>query len=233
MKITGSIALVTGANRGLGLAFAQALLARGAAKVYAAVRDPKSVALPGVVPLELDVTKPDQVASAAGAAADVTLLVNNAGIARGIGVLAADALAALRAELETNVIGTLLVSRAFAPILGRNGGGAIVNVLSVASWINRGGLGTYATSKAAEWSLTNALRNDLRGQGTHVVGLHAGFIDTDLARGIQAPKARPEDIVARVLDGLEAGAVEVIADDISAAVKRGLSSEHAPYLVAP
>src|SRR5262249_7976441 len=140
----------------------------------------------------------------------------------------ADAISALRAELETNVFGTLHVSRAFAPRLARNGGGAIVNVLSVASWINRGELGTYATSKAAQWSLTNAIRNELRAQGTHVVGVHAGFIDTDLTQGITAPKSRPEDIAARALDGLEAGALEVTADDISAAVKRGLSSEQAP-----
>src|ERR1044071_2412551 len=164
MRIQGSIALVTGANRGLGLAFTRALLEAGAAKVYAAARDPSKVTLAGATPLKLDITKPAEVAAAARAAADVTLLVNNAAIARMVAFLADDAEAALRESLETNLFGTLSTIRAFAPVLKANGGGAIVNMLSIASWLNRPVLAVYAASKSAEWALTNGTRYELREQ---------------------------------------------------------------------
>jgi short-subunit dehydrogenase len=172
------------------------------------------------------------VSAAAAAAADTTVLINNAGIATTGGVLGADAESALRRHFETNVFGVLHVSQAFAPVLARNGGGAILNVASIASWVSSPLLGNYAVSKAALWSLSNGLRNDLRPQGTQVLTLHMGFVDTDLARGIDRPKSTAEEIVARALDALEAGAEEVLADALTAQVKQGLSANPAVYLAA-
>ena len=224
MNINGSVALVTGANRGLGLAFAKALLERGAKKVYAAARDPKSVTLSGVVPIPLDVTDPSSVAKLAELAPDVTLLINNAGISKGKGLLNPDALQLARQEMETNYFGPLAVSSALGPTLAKNGGGAIVNVLSVLSWVVLSNSATYSASKAAAWALTNALRHEFGAQGTQVVALHAAFIDTDMAATIKAPKAKPEDVVKNALDTLEAGGFETLADDISKSVKTNLSN---------
>jgi NAD(P)-dependent dehydrogenase (short-subunit alcohol dehydrogenase family) len=190
MKVAGSIALVTGANRGLGLPFAKALLERGAAKVYAAARNPKAVTLKGVVPLKLDVTSDEDVIAAARVAGNVNLLVNNAGIARPGSFLADGAVEAAREQFEVKFVGPLRMVRAFAPVLAKNGGGAIINVLSVASWMNGPGLATYGASKSAEWALTNGLRIELAQQGTQVVGLHAGFIDTDLTQSTRR-RVRP------------------------------------------
>jgi NAD(P)-dependent dehydrogenase (short-subunit alcohol dehydrogenase family) len=229
MKVAGSVALVTGANRGLGLAFAKALVEMGAAKVYAAARNPEAVTLKGVVALKLDVTLNEDVIAAARTAEDVNLLVNNAGIARPGGFLADGAVEAAREQFEVNFVGTLRMARAFAPILANNGGGAIVNVLSVASWMNGPGLATYGASKSAEWALTNGLRIELAQQGTQVVGLHAGFIDTDLSRDIDALKSAPEDIVRTTLEALERGEGEVLADEITRRVHRGLSEDHPVY----
>jgi len=224
MKIEGAVVLVTGANRGLGLEFAKQALERGARKVYAGARDPASVTLPGVVPVKLDVTDPATVAAAAEAARDVTLLINNAGIAR-LGSLTDDgALDALRDHFETNVVGMLAMSRAFAGSLAGTGGGAILNVLSVASWVNRPILSAYGVSKSAAWALTNGLRQSLREQRTQVVALHAGFIDTDLVRGLEVPKATPADVVREAYDAIEAGAEEVSTDEITRRVKAGLSA---------
>ena len=233
MKLDNAVVLITGANRGLGLAFAREALARGARKVYAAVRDPASVTLAGVVPIKLDVTKPEDVAAAALACTDVTLLVNNAGIAATGGFLADDAVESAKRHFDTNVYGIVRMSKAFAPVLAGNGGGAILNVLSIASWINGPLLGVYAASKSAAWGVTNGLRQELREQKTQVVGLHVGFVDTDLTRGLDVPKSSPELIVARTFDALEAGADEVLADEQTRAVKQGLSAEPAVYLQAP
>ena len=233
MIIKQSVALVTGANRGLGLAFARELLARGARKVYAAAREPSSVTLPGVVPVQLDVTRSEQIEALAREAPDVTLLINNAGIIRAGSLLEADAIAAARAELETNYLGPLATSRAFAPILAHNGGGAIINVLSVLSWVALPSTATYSASKAAAWALTNGLRNELRPQNTQVLGLHVGYIDTDMVRAIDAAKSSPEDVVRKTLDALAAGREEILADEISNAVKRGLSAQPGVYLGAP
>ena len=232
MKISNSVAFVTGANRGLGLAFAKALLAGGARKVYAGARDPDAVTLPGVVPVRLDVGDAASIAAAAAQCGDVDLLVNNAGIARGSAFLAANAIEAARAEMETNYFGPLLMSRAFAPVLARNGGGAIINVLSALSWVNFPSSATYSASKSAAWSLTNGLRNELHGQGAQLLGLHVGYMDTDMAARITAPKARPEDVVQTTLEALEAGRDEVLADETSRGVKKGLSAEPGVYLVA-
>lgn len=232
MKIDNAVALVTGANRGIGLAFTQALLARGARKVYAAARDPASITLPGVEPLRLDVTKPDEVAAAAARAGDVTLLVNNAGIGHVGGFLAADSEEVVHRQFETNFFGMLRMSKAFAPALAAHGGGGIVNVLSIVSWINGGQLAAYAASKSAAWSLTNALRHELAAQKTQVLALHMGFVDTDLVRAMEVEKTSPELIVQRALDGLEAGQDEVLADEPTRQVKLGLSAAVPSYLPA-
>ena len=203
MNIENSVVLVTGANRGIGLAFARALLARGAHKVYAAARNPATVTLPGVHALRLDVTNPEELAAAARMAADVNMVINDAGIAQPGGFLAQDSEAVTRRIFETNFFGVLNMSKAFAPVLKANGGGALVNVLSVASWVNGGELAAYSASKSAAWSLTNALRHELAGQKTQVLGLHMAYVDTDLTRGLDAPKSSAEEIVQRALDGLE------------------------------
>jgi NAD(P)-dependent dehydrogenase (short-subunit alcohol dehydrogenase family) len=229
MKVAGSIALVTGANRGLGLAFARTLVEMGAAKVYAAARNPKAATLKDVVTLKLDVTSDEDVVAAARAAGDVNLLVNNAGIGWLGGFLADGAVEAAREQFEVNFIGPLRMARAFAPVLAKNGGGAIINVLSVGSWMNGSILATYSASKSAAWALTNGLRIELAQQGTQVVGLHAGFIDTDLARGFDAPKSSPTEIVRTTLDALERGESQVLADEITRLVHRGLSADPPSY----
>jgi NAD(P)-dependent dehydrogenase (short-subunit alcohol dehydrogenase family) len=230
MKILHSTALVTGANRGLGLAFAKALLAGGASKIYAAARDPTSITLPGVQAIRLDVTNAAEVAAAARELGDVTLLVNNAGIARGTGFLSPDGLEAQRAELETNFFGPLAMTRAFAPTLARNGGGAIINVLSALSWVSFPDFATYCASKSAAWSLSNGLRHELRGQGTQVLALHVGYMDTDMARDVTAPKSKPDDVARQTLAALEADKKEILADEVSRNVKQGLSAEPGVYL---
>ena len=230
MKIDNAVVLVTGANRGIGLAFTRELLARGARKVYAAARDPSTITLPGVESIRLDVTKPADVAAAAASASDVTLLINNAGVGHLGGFLAADSEEVARQQFETNFFGMLRMSKAFAPVLAKNGGGALLNVLSIVSWVNAGQLAAYAATKSAAWSLTNALRHELAPQKTQVLGLHMAFVDTDLVRAIDAPKTSPETIVQRALDGLEAGLDEVLADERTKLVKQGLSQAAASYL---
>lgn len=233
MRIQNAVALVTGTNRGLGLAFTQALVAAGARKVYAAARDPASVKQAGVVPVRLDVTNAAEVAAAAGELGDVTLVINNAGIIRGSGFLGEKGVDAVRAELETNFFGPVHVSRAFAPILARNGGGAIVNVLSALSWVAFPSSSTYSASKAAAWAFSNGLRNELRGQGTQVLALHVGYVDTDMVRDVAAPKSKPEDVARQTLEALEAGKSEILADEVSRRIKQNLSAEPGVYLLPP
>jgi NAD(P)-dependent dehydrogenase (short-subunit alcohol dehydrogenase family) len=230
MKIQGSTVLITGANRGLGLAFAKAFLAAGAKKVYAGARDPATVTLPGVVPVKLDVTNPQDAAAAAAFAADVDIVVNNAGINGLPSVLDAEADSNLRRIMETNVYGILHVSQAFAPVLKKNGGGALVNMLSALSWLSLPTTGAYSVSKAAAWALTNSQRGELREQGTQVLGIHAGYIDTDMVAHVDAPKTSPTDIAQRTLEALERGESEVLADDTSKQVKAGFNATPAAYL---
>jgi NAD(P)-dependent dehydrogenase (short-subunit alcohol dehydrogenase family) len=230
MKIDNAVALVTGANRGIGLAFTRELLARGARKVYAGARDPSTIKQPGVQAVRLDVTKPAEIAAAAALAGDVTLLINNAGVAQVGGFLAPDSEDVARRQLETNYFGMLRMSKAFAPILATNGGGALLNVLSIVSWVNAGQLSAYAASKSAAWSLTNSLRFELAPQKTQVLALHMAFVDTDLVRAIEGPKTSAEDIVKRALDALEAGLDEVLADERTKQVKQGLTATRPSYL---
>jgi len=170
------------------------------------------------------------VAAAAVLASDVTLVINNAGIAQPGAFLAPDSEDVARRIFETNFFAMLRMSKAFAPILKANGGGALLNVLSVASWVNGGELAAYSASKSAAWSLTNALRNELAAQNTQVLALQMAYIDTDLTRGLDAPKSSPEEIVKRALDGLESGLDEVLADEATLQVKWGMTAARPSYL---
>jgi len=233
MKIENSVVFVTGGNRGLGLAFAREALSRGARKVYAGMRRTDGFDVPGIVPIPLDVNDADSVLAAAARCTDVTVLVNNAGIGRPGSPLDHSMEELSRAFFETNYYGMIRTTQAFAPVLARNGGGAIVNVLSRATWRPSPLLSAYSASKAAAWSFTNSLRMQIKAQGTQVLALHVGFVDTDLVRGLDVPKSAPAEVVRRTLDGLTAGKDEVIADEGTQLVKQGLSSEQPSYIDAP
>lgn len=224
MQIKGSIAVVTGSNRGIGRQYVTQLLERGAVKVYATSRNGQPVDLPGAVPLALDISDPDSVRAAAEAAADATLLINNAGADSHVDLVSGD-LDVVRRDMEVNYFGTLSVVRAFAPVLARNGGGAIVNVLSALSWFSWPGEGAYAAAKAAAWSLTNSIRLELAAQGTHVAGVHSGAVDTDFSAHYDGPKIDPADVVRATLDGLASDAVEVLVDEWSAGIKASLAGD--------
>jgi NAD(P)-dependent dehydrogenase (short-subunit alcohol dehydrogenase family) len=226
MRIAGSVALVTGANRGLGQVFARELVRRGAARVYGAARYADAVSEPGVTPVALDITDAERVAQVARQCADVSLLVNNAGVLKYSAFISAPSMDAARAEMETNYFGTLSVCRAFAPVLAANGGGAIVNMLSVSSFVTNLIDASYGASKAAAWSLTNGIRLELHHQGTLVVAVHAGFIDTDMAApATNVTKDSPESVAQQTFDAVEAGRVEVLADERTRTVKAPLSRD--------
>lgn len=221
MEIQGATALVTGANRGLGRHIAEQLRDRGAT-VYAGARNPASVDLDGVTPLQLDIADAASVDAAAAAAKDVSILVNNAGIGTAAALLNGN-IDDIRREFDTNFFGTLAVTRAFAPQFGEHQESYILNVLSVLSWLNLPWLGGYSASKSAEWALTNGIRQELADQGTRVGGLHVGFMDTDLTAGIDQPKLDPAEIARIALDGIAAGSVEILADELSNTVRAGLA----------
>ena len=224
MNIEGSVALVTGANRGIGRRFVEQLLERGAAKVYAAARDPRSVATRGVEALAVDLLDQRTIDDAAARATDVTLLVNNAGISTYQNLIRGDQ-HRVRQEMETNFFGPLAVTRAFADTLGRNGGGGIINMLSALSFFSWDGAGAYGASKAAAWSLTNGTRVELAGQGTQVLGVYLGAADTDMMEGYEGPLLDPADVVRIALDGLAAEAAEVFADEWSSTAKAGVAKD--------
>ena len=214
--------LVTGANRGMGREYVRQLIGRGAAKVYAAARDPRGIDVfnPRVVPLALDVTDPASVAAAAETATDVSVLINNAGIVRGASVLATDT-GPMREELETNLFGPLAMAAAFADGIAERSG-AIVNVSSVLAWLPVGA--SYGVSKAALWSATDSMRIELAPRGVQVVGVYVGLVDTDMASFSDAPKSDPADVVRQVLDGVESGVQEVLADEMTRDVRRQLGT---------
>jgi NAD(P)-dependent dehydrogenase (short-subunit alcohol dehydrogenase family) len=235
-KITtqDSVVFITGATRGLGLAFAHEALRRGAKKVYAGVRSPTESDTPGIVQVRLDVTDPASIAAAATQCGDTTVLVNNAGIARlTSSTLDSAMIDGAREIFETNFYGTILVSQAFAPILAKNGGGAIINVLSDASWLARPMLAAYSASKSAVWSFTNALRAELRNQKTLVLGLHVSFMDTDMTKGFEMKKVSPRQVAEAGLIGIETNKEEVLADDFTREIKRSLCNELPMYLNPP
>ncbi|HME75685.1 MAG TPA: SDR family oxidoreductase [Mycobacterium sp.] len=224
MKHSHVIALVTGANRGLGRQFAAELVARGA-KVYAGARRPETIDLPGVVPIQLDITDPQSVRRAAEIATDVTVLVNNAGISTRANLLTGP-LEDVRLEMETHYFGMLNVTRAFVPIIEHNGGGAILNVLSVLSWLHVPSSGAYSAAKAAAWALTDAVRDELAPRGIHVAALHVGYMDTDMVSYLPADQKIDPEVVAKLaLDGLFAGEPEILADELSRTVKAALGEQ--------
>ncbi|MEQ9843507.1 SDR family oxidoreductase [Pectobacterium brasiliense] len=231
MKIKDTVALVTGANRGLGAAFARALLSAGARKVYAAARDPLTVTQPGVIPVRLDVTRPEEVEALARELGDVNLVVNNAGIGGSGSILAPTAIETLRSQFETNAVGPLRLTQAFAPILATHDSSAVINVISALSWVTLTGVtGSYSASKAAAWALSNAMRQELKAQRTEVLSLHVAFMDTDMARGVPGDKASPDDIAQMTLAALEDGQSEILADEVTQSVHAGLTANPPMYL---
>ena len=221
MDLAGSTVVVTGANRGLGRHFAEQLLARGAT-VYAAARNPESVDLPGAIPLALDVTDPASIAAAVAATKNVSVLINNAGSFTGAS-LETGSMEDIRREMDVHFFGTLEVTRAFAPLLAAAGSSAVLNVLSALSWFTGPGFAPYAAAKSAEWSLTNAQRIWLAEQNTRVTALHVGYMDTDMARGFDVEKIDPATVAKLALEGIESGALEVLADETSVQTQAGLS----------
>jgi NAD(P)-dependent dehydrogenase (short-subunit alcohol dehydrogenase family) len=218
-RIEGSIALVTGANRGIGRSLVEALLVRGVKKVYATARNQETLGTwrgeRRVVALRLDVTDLDQIRAAGEVASDVELVFNNAGLSVGTGIADATSLDQARREMEVNYFGPLQVLQRLAPTLAKNGGGAVINVGSAAGLSNVPFFPTYSASKAALHSLTQAARVLLGGQGTSVFGVYAGPVDTDMTRGLQLPKTSPRDVAYAILDGLEAGQEDIFPDPFS------------------
>lgn len=220
-QLSGAVVLVTGANGGLGRELVEQALARGAAKVYATARRPQEWNDPRVVPLTLDVTDADSVRAAVAQAQDVTVLINNAGTSVESDTLLALSDEEIREVMETNFFGPVAMTRAFAPVLAASETSAVLNIHSVLSWIAL--TGAYSASKAALWSATNSFRVELAPQGTQVTGVHVGYMDTAMAKGVDAPKTSPGEVARKSFDGLERGDYEVIVDEISAGVKLGLS----------
>ena len=220
-SLNGAVVLITGANGGIGTEFVNQALERGATKVYATARTPQVWDDERIVPLALDVTDAASVASAVDAAADATVLINNAGVLPPSASILDLSEAELRQTMETNLFGPVLVAKAFAPVLTARPGSVLVNVHSAASWFAFGGI--YSVSKAALWSATNVLRLELAPGGVHVVGVHMGYVDTAMAAFADAPKMQPADLVQVVYAAVEAGEFEVIADETAAFAKAALS----------
>ena len=227
MKIDNSVAIVTGANRGLGRQFAAQLLDRGAAKVYAAARRPESIDLPGVEAIGLDVTEPDQVDAAARTVGTADIVVNNAGFSSFARLVDGD-MDDIRREIDVNYFGALHVVRAFAPAMRERGRGAFLNVSSVMAWLGYEHSNSYGASKAANWAMSNGLREELA-PGIQVSSLLLGSTDTDMMKGIDAPKNRPDVLVSTALDQFEDGVVEILADEAARVLKAGLSDDRGRF----
>ncbi|MGG7451070.1 SDR family oxidoreductase [Plantibacter auratus] len=221
-SLNGAVVLVTGANGGIGTNFVRDALERGASKVYATARSPRTWDDERVVPLPLDVTDPASIAAVVASAPDVTILINNAGTNASTPGILSHTDEEIRTNVETNFLGPLFLARAFAPILAANTGSAIIDIHSALSWYAVAGI--YSATKAALWSATNSLRLELAPAGVHVVGVHVGYVDTAMAAGATDPKLDPAVLVTKVLDATEAGEYEVLADDTSVQLKAGLSA---------
>lgn len=231
MQIQGSIALVTGTNRGIGPETVRALIKAGAAKVYATARQAGALgalvatAADRIVPLELDIRNAAQVSAIAGRCGDVTILVNNAGVNFNTPLLNPPDPDNARVEIETNYLGTLAMCRAFAPVLKRNGGGAIVNMLSILARVNLPLMGSLCASKAALLSMTQGVRAQLRAQGTLVIGVMPGAVDTDMTKGVEMPKERPADIAAAIVAALQSGEEDIYPGAMATGVAAGLAND--------
>lgn len=229
-QFEGKIALVTGANRGMGRAYVEALLVAGAAKVYAAARDIGTVRDLAtqdarVVPVALDVTKPETVAGAVSAAGDVTVLINNAGVAAFERLVGAESIDPARLEMDVNYFGALNMIRAFAPVLDANGGGVIVNMASIVSFVNFPMIGSYSASKAAVHSLTQGSRAEFADRNISVVGVYPGPVDTDMSENLEMDKASPADVAQTVLESIEAGEEDIFPDPMSTELHQGLLAD--------
>jgi NAD(P)-dependent dehydrogenase (short-subunit alcohol dehydrogenase family) len=230
MKIKDSVVLITGANRGIGAAFVEAFQNAGASKIYAASRSLDGAVRKRLEPIKLDVTQPEDIRRAAESCKDVTIIVNNAGILAPSDALADDVEEAFSRQIEVNVLGPVRLTRAFAPILKANGGGAVIMMHSVMSWLTVGGSTPYSASKAAMWAFTNGTRIQLAKQNTAVLGVHVGFVDTDMTAGIDTPKITARDVVTKALLGLEAGLPEVLVDEMTRSVKASFCTDKSLYL---
>ena len=230
MQVKGCVALVTGANRGIGEQFVKALRAAGAKRIYAGARDPASLRVDAadresIVPLGIDVTRAADVAAAAARCRDVTLLVNNAGVNFNTPLMGIAALDNARAEIETNYFGTLAMCRAFAPVLKANGGGTIVNMLSILARVNLPLMGSLCASKAAALSMTQGVRAELRAQGTRVIGVMPGAVETRMTEMLPPPKMNPADVAKAALAAVEQGVEDVYPGDMAAGVAAGLAQD--------
>ena len=221
-SLNGAVVLVTGANGGIGTHFVHDALARGATKVYATARNPRTWDDDRIVPLTLDVTDPASIRAAVEVAGDVTVLINNAGASVASAGILSHTDEEIRTNVETNFLGPLFLARAFAPILAAKKETVIVDIHSALSWYAVADV--YSATKAALWSATNSLRLELAPAGVHVVGVHVGYVDTPMAAHATDPKTDPADLVRIVFDAVQAGEYEVLADDTSVQLKAGLSA---------
>lgn len=228
MKLRNSTALITGANRGIGQALVEALASHGATKVYAAMRDVKASPFgksDRIVPIALDVTDEASVASAAKQAGDATLLFNNAGVLD-FGNILETPMAQVRRNMETNYYGALAVARGFVPVIAKNGGGAVVNILTLVALASMPGLAVYNASKAAAWSMTLSLRASLAGKKIAVHNVFPGAVDTDMLKGVEMPKASPQDVAAAIVKGVEDGKEDIFPDAMSRQLYAAWAADH-------
>lgn len=230
MQVKGCVALVTGANRGIGEQFVKALRAAGAKRIYAGARDAKALAVAAadrdvIVPVAIDVTREADIAAAAARCRDVTLLVNNAGVNFNTPLMGIASLANARAEIDTNYFGTLAMCRAFAPILKANGGGTIVNMLSILARVNLPLMGSLCASKAAALSMTQGVRAELKAQGTKVIGIMPGAVETRMTEMLPPPKMNPADVAKAALEAIEKGLEDVYPGDMAQGVAAGLAKD--------